>query len=268
MRMISSLPALAAGALLLAGCGAPAAAPSQPPATQAPAGPAGSAAPTPSAASSTEAPAGGGGSSVQDFLDLVSKAKMTTYTMDMSMTTTMDGSALEMTTSGAFDNTDPDKPASHLTMNVSGLEMEMIIVGGDYFLKMAMTGDQWMKMDAESARQMTGSAAPDFSTWADENGDTVKDVEVVGQETIGGVGTTHYRLTMTPEAVEEFGVDDDALEGATLGYDMWVDGDGFTRKFDVAITGGSVPVTMTATLDDFNEPVDIKAPKKWTEMPS
>lgn len=31
---------------------------------------------------------------------------------------------------------------------------------------------------------------------------------------------------------------------------------------------GDVPVSMTATLDDINEPVTIEAPKDWVEMPS
>ena len=264
MRMISSLPALAAGALLLVGCGGPAApTTTQPPATtQAPA------APTESAAPSTQAPANGTDSAVQDFIDKVSAAKMTTYTMDMAMTTQVEGTSLELSTSGTFDNTDPANPASHLKMKVSGMDMEMISVGGDYFMKMAMTGDQWIKMDAASAQEMTGSAAPDFTTWAETTKDAIEGVEVVGEESIGGVTATHYRLTMTPAAVADLGVEETGLEGATFGYDVWVDAEGFTRKFDVSVTGGSIPMEMTSTLDNFNKPVDIKAPKNWVESPS
>jgi len=261
MRMISSLTAVAAGALLLVGCGGPTApTPTQSPSSQA------TTAPSESAAPSTDpAPAD---DSVDAFVDLVSSAAMTTYTMDMAMSTKVQGTPMEVSTSGAFDVTDPAQPRSHLTMNVSGLEMEMISVDGEYFMKMDMTGDQWMKMDAESAQQMTGSAAPDFSNWAEQARDTIESVEVVGEEPVDGVPATHYRLVMTPDAMADFGVDEAGVADATIGYDVWVDADGFTRKFDVSLTGGEMPMEMSATLDDFNEPVDIEAPKDWVEAPS
>jgi len=263
MRMIRPLAAVAAGALLLAGCGGPTAAdPTQPTATTAaPAAPSESAPPT----TGPDAPAD---ESVDAFIDLVSTAKMTTYTMDMAMTTEVQGTPMELSSAGTFDTTDPAKPRSHLTMNVSGLEMEMITVDGDYFMKMGMTGDQWMKMDAESAQDMAGSAAPDFSTWAESARDTIEAVELVGDDTVGGVAVKHYRLTMTPDAMADFGVEDSDLADATLGYDVWVDAEGFTRQFDVALAGGEMPMDMMATLDNFNEPVDIQAPKDWVEAPS
>ncbi|MEN0072169.1 MAG: hypothetical protein AAGC63_14415 [Propionicimonas sp.] len=257
MRMISPLAAAFAGALLLAGCGAP----TVPAPTESPTA---AASPTESAPPSTA----GTDASIDAFVDLVAGAEMTTYTMDMVMSSEVEGTPMEVTSSGEFDTTDPAQPSSHLTMTVGGMELEMITVAGDYFLKMALTGDQWMKMDAATAQEMTGAAGPDLTNWAEQSRDSIESIELVGDDTLDGVAVQHYRLTMKPEALADLGVDESGETGAVVGYDVWVDADGFTRRFDAVVTGGSMPMELSATLGDFNEPVDITAPQDWIEAPA
>ncbi|GDY51126.1 hypothetical protein SVIO_017490 [Streptomyces violaceusniger] len=97
----------------------------------------------------------------------------------------------------------------------------------------------------------------------------------VGEETIDGVRTTHYRGTITLgqmraslkdedattrerreknlKAYEEMGVD-------RLSMDMWIDPDGHTKRFRIRGEGEKGPLDMTITFSALNEPVTVKAP--------
>ncbi|MCW5952879.1 MAG: hypothetical protein KIT69_11540, partial [Propionibacteriaceae bacterium] len=148
MRIIGAIAAGTVGIALLTGCGTPAPAPSDPVAPP----PVSEPAPTPS--ETTTAPSGGSEISIDDFLQRVSGAEMKTYTMDMDMSTSIEGTPMTITSSGSFDNSDPANPRTHMKMDVAGMEMEMIVVDGEAYLKMAMLGDQWMKMDPEDAAEL------------------------------------------------------------------------------------------------------------------
>lgn len=261
MRTTGALVAGIAGIALLAGCSSPAPtsptpnAPTTPPATQ----------PAPAPTESTQPPSVGD-PAIDDFLKRVAGAEMKTYTMELDMVTEIDGSQVPMTSTGSFDNTDPAAPRTHMKMQVMGMEMEIIQIGDEAYLKMDALGDQWMKMDAESAAEISSGGSPDLGQWTQEYAENIESVEFVGEEQVSGVTTFHYRLTMKPEALEEFGVPDDAA-GAPVGFDVWVDNEGFTRKFTVVVGDGN-EASITAILDNFNQPVNIEAPKDWVEMPS
>ena len=263
MRIIAPFAAATFAVAFLAGCGSPApSAPSGPASSSAPA-----TTPAPSPSVSTTAPGGGSEVSADDFLKRVSGAEMKTYTMDMEMSTTVEGTPMTMTTSGSFDNSDTANPRSHMKMDITGMEVEMIVVDGDAFIKMAMLGEDWMKMDPEDAAEMTGASGPDIGQWTEDYAKNVEKVELIGEEDVNGVATTQYRLTLKPEALGDLGMEDAGVTMTDVVFDVWVDGDGFTRKFAMDMAG-DVPVSMTATLDDINEPVTIEAPKDWVEMPS
>ncbi|MGC3954125.1 MAG: LppX_LprAFG lipoprotein [Propionicimonas sp.] len=257
MRILGALAAATLAATLLAGCGTPAPpvqttpppVSEQPPATS----------PTPV----TEAPPAGAG--VEEFLQRVTGVTMTTYTMKMEMVTEIEGNEMPISSTGSFDNTDPDAPRSHLTMQVMGTEMELIQVGDDAYLKMAAMGDQWMKMDAESAAELSSGGSPDLGQWTQEYAKNLESVEFVGDEQVSGVTASHYRLTMKPEALRELGVSD-GTDATQVLFEVWVDGDGFTRQFAVEVDS-SVKAKISATMDNFNQPVTIEAPKDWVEMP-
>lgn len=262
MRIIGAVAVVAAtaGITLLAGCSTPAPAPSDPVIPP----PASEPAPTPS--ETTAAPSGGSELSIDDFLQRVSGAEMKTYTMDMDMSTSVDDTPMAMTTSGSFDNSDPENPSSHMKMDVAGMEMEIILVDGEAYLKMAMLGDQWMRMDPKDAAEMAGTSGPDIGQWTRDYAKNVEKVELVGEDTLNGVAVTQYRLTLKAEALGDLGMEDAGIKATDVVFDVWIDGEGFTRKF-VMDMKGDVPVSLTATLDNFNEPVTIEAPKDWVEMP-
>lgn len=259
MKFSSPLVAALTGAFLLVGCGAPAPTPTGPAASPTPVS-----SPVESATPSATAPAE---LTVDAFLELISGAEMKTYSMDMVMTVA-GATPMEMTTSGTFDNSDPKAPSSHMKIAVSGTEMEMIGVGGEYFVKMAETGDKWVKVDADTAGQMAGSGSPDMAKWVADSGDAIESVELVGDDTVDGVAVKHYRLTMKPEALKDLGLGQEGTEDAETDYQLWVDADGFTRKLDVAVTGIEAPSRIAATISEINEPVDIKAPKDYIEAPA
>ena len=263
MRIIGALAVGTVGNALLTGCGAPApSTPSAPTTT-----PAAATTPAPAPSETTPAaPSGGSDISVEEFLQRVNRAEMKTYTVDMDMSTEVEGTPMTMTTSGSFDNSDPENPRSHMKMNVMGMEMEMILVDGDAFLKAAMLGDQWMKMDPKDAAELAGSSSVDMAQWTQDYGKNLESVEFVGDETLDGIAVSHYRLTMNPEALQDLGVDDASFEVTDAVVDVWLDGEGFTRQFAMDMKG-EVPITMTTTMDNFNEPVTIEAPKDWVEMP-
>lgn len=266
MRIIGAIAAGTVGIALLTGCGTPAPAPSDPVTSP----PAGSPAATPSetaAPSETTAPSGGSDVSIDDFLQRVSGAEMKTYTMEMDMSTSIEGTPMTITSSGSFDNSDSDNPASHMKMDVAGMAMEMILVDGEAYLKMAMLGEDWFKMEPEDAAELAGTSGPDIGQWTEDYAKNVEKVELVGETTVNGVAVTQYRLTLKPEALGDLGMEESGIEATDVVFDVWIDGDGFTRKFAMDMKG-DVPVSMTATLDNFNEPVTIKAPEKWTKMPS
>lgn len=187
--------------------------------------------------------------------------------MEMEMSTAVEGAPMEMTMTGSFDGSDAATPRSHLKMNVSGMEIEMIMVEGDAFMKMALLGEDWIKMDPEDAAEMTGGSSPDIGQWTEDYAKNLEKVELIGEEDLNGLAVRHYRLTLKPEALKGLGVEDVGFETTDVAFDVWIDGDGFTRKFAMDMAG-DVPVSMTATLDDINEPVTIEAPKDWVEMPS
>lgn len=258
MRTFRTLAAAAAGAVLLAGCGAPApTTQTPPPASEQP--PAGSQ--TPAAPTSPS----GAEVSVDDFLKRVSGAEMKTYTMEMEMVTEIEGSEVPIRSTGSFDNTDPETPRSHMKLQVMGMDMELIQVGDDAYLKMAALGKDWMKMDAETAAEMSSAGSPNVGQWTEDYAKNLESVELVGDEQVSGVNTSHYRLTMKPEALDDLGVGESSAAAQVL-FDVWIDADGFTRRFVVDLSG-EVTGKVDATLNDFNQPVSIEAPKDWVEMP-
>ncbi len=259
MRPTVIAASAAAALTLLAGCGAPAS-----PTTAAP--PASGPASTPAETSTTPA-APAGEVSVDEFIQRVKGAQVKTFTSVMDIATEIEGAPMEMKISGSYDISDPKKPASHLKMDVSGMAIEIIMLDGEAYLKMDLLGDQWMRTDPDTAAQMAGGGAPNLGQWAEDYGKYIQSVEKVGEDTVDGVAVTHYRLKLSPEALSELGGGSDIGEVTSIDYEVWVDADGFTRKFAVDMPG-ETPVKMNATMSDINQPVSIKAPKDWVEMPS
>ncbi|WAP60695.1 DUF1396 domain-containing protein [Streptomyces sp. S465] len=147
-----------------------------------------------------------------------------------------------------------------------------------------LDGKSWLKFDmsAMDEKQTGALSGGSLSRQADRNPaddsaflSGADDVKRVGEETIDGVRTTHYRGTITLsqmrkslkgedaatrerrekslKAYEEMGID-------RMSMDMWVDPDGHTKRFRMRGKGDKGPLDMTMTFSGLNEPVTVKAP--------
>ncbi|HUR08166.1 MAG TPA: LppX_LprAFG lipoprotein [Nonomuraea sp.] len=94
-----------------------------------------------------------------------------------------------------------------------------------------------------------------------------KDVKAAGNESVGGVDTTHYSGTFPVDAaLQQLPADKQEAARSNLAelkdikFDIWVGSDGLPRK--VALKGAKEGATMDATLlfKGFNEAVNIQTP--------
>ncbi len=241
-------------ALLVTACGAPAAAPAPATTTAPPASaPASPPAVQPSAAAVTEL-------TVEEFLDKFGKAQqeVRTYAMEMSMTS-QEAGVIEAT--GVVDQSGGSF-AQHMKMTTMGMEMEVIQADGAFYMLVPALGKDWIKMTAEQAGQQGVDMPAGPQEMLADAKDSFKKIEFIGIEEVAGVQTEHYRLTLADDAVE--GEEDTAVSG----YDVWLDDIGFTRKIVVEVKAAGSGFTTEVLTDKLNEPVSIKAPEKWVEMPS
>ncbi|MBZ4320632.1 DUF1396 domain-containing protein [Streptomyces huiliensis] len=170
-----------------------------------------------------------------------------------------------------------------------GGEMEIRLVDGAVYLsakgQKTGGGKSWIKMPNVGHGKAPGGADNPFSVsgQAEQNPmedsasmNAAKDLEKVGDETVDGVKTTHYKGTVTlaqmREALakekdpktkerreaklkgfEKLGVDKFAM-------DMWIDGQDHTKQFRMRSATQKGPMDLTIKFLDYNKPVEIKAP--------
>ena len=258
------LVGLIAGLTLLTACSSSASAPPAPASASvsAPASASATSAPAPSAPAS-------GAESVDDILArlVTAQATVKTYSIDMETRTEVSGKTVKMTMKGVIDQSDPAKLSMSMTTQFSGFKTRLIQVYGDLYVQMAATGKKWLKVPSSQAGQYETTTDVDFTESLENSRDSIQSVVVVGEETGLGTPTTHYRMTLTADALDELGgTPDGSLDGETFRYDVWLDGADLPRKFAMDLTmdvdSEKTPVMMTATMDDYNEPVTIEAPPK------
>ncbi len=94
----------------------------------------------------------------------------------------------------------------------------------------------------------------------------VRKVTFVGEETVDGEELERYRLTVDPRvAAKAQGLPKNAQMPKRVDYDLWLGGDALMRRMEIEMA----QVSVVTTLDDWNEPVTIKAPgpKQLVPMP-
>ncbi|MCG0286760.1 DUF1396 domain-containing protein [Streptomyces sp. PSAA01] len=147
-----------------------------------------------------------------------------------------------------------------------------------------LNGKSWLKLDlsALGEKATSGLGGGSLSRQADKNPvddsaflSGADDVKRVGEETIDGVRTTHYRGTITLAQMRESLKDEDAATRKRrekslgeyekmgvdrLSMDMWIGQDGHTKRFRMRGEGDKGPLDMTITFSGLNEPVTVKAP--------
>jgi hypothetical protein len=207
---------------------------------------------------------------------------------------------MEITAEGVTDLQTQDGVITMDLGSIAGIPMdaiEMRIVDGVIYmdfssLMQSMPGAtglppnvRWLKLDPTALVEELGMAPEDlglgaqptdFTQYLDQLRDVSRGVEEVGTEEIDGVSTTRYRAEIdldkaydaVPEQLRELvGNQRDALRGAHVPVDVWLDDDGLLRRMEYRFDAGSLGVpdgdasmTMTMNLSDFGVDVDVQAP--------
>ncbi|MGA4840194.1 DUF1396 domain-containing protein [Streptomyces sp. G45] len=174
-------------------------------------------------------------------------------------------------------------------------KVEMRLVDGGLYLgggkpSPEADGKSWIKFDAKTlGKGAPNKPAPTSATGTAEQNPAAEsallsgadDVEKVGEETIEGVETTHYRGTVTLDQMRAELKEKDAktrerqekniekYEGMgldKLSMDIWIDGDQHTKRFRTQGKADKGKLDMTITFFDVNKPVTVTAPPKKEVM--
>jgi hypothetical protein len=225
---------------------------------------------------------GGGGSASPD--DIAHAATKTAHAGSLEADFDISGQGIKGNGSGVF-NTGKNR-SGQLSMKVTSNGREIpvdTIVSGDVFymrspaFARAVSGDkEWIKLDIAKLAQQQGV---DLSGLLDASPTPTnalaylagaRDVKKVGFESVGGVKTTHYQVTvdLRRAADRASGSEQTALKnvisqtGITkLPLDVWIGDNGYIRRVEYEEHAGRQQAARVAmVLHDFGDPVSIKPP--------
>lgn len=231
-------------------------------------------------ATEAEAPEGDGQQVLADVI-AASGGDLTARTRVTSVSQTPEGE-VEIVAEGVQDGAN-----SRMTMTTSGLEgvggaaasleMEVVLLDGTMYQRSELltsqlgTDKQWLAFD-------TTSLGPEFESMLDtaEAGDPADQleafreagsVEVVGEEEVNGVQTTHLVVEVPLRAaLEAQGMDGSSLDGSgvdadePVAYDLWVDGDDRLRRMQVELEVDGMTSATTVDVLEYGVDVEIEAP--------
>ncbi|MFF3344611.1 DUF1396 domain-containing protein [Streptomyces sp. NPDC002779] len=187
------------------------------------------------------------------------------------------------------------KPTLAMSMKITALDEgadgsaeirlvgKAMYIGGNAEMAKEMDGKSWMKLDMSAlGEDALGGGGNPAAGRAEQNpaADSTfltgaKDVREIGTEKVDGVETTHYRGTVTLDALRDSLKDEDKAtrekreksieQYADMGVDkltmdMWVDGEDHTKQFRMKGAADKGPLDLTITFLDYNEPVTVQAP--------
>ena len=164
------------------------------------------------------------------------------------------GQKIALSGSGAFDTKNRrgtlhvDLSADTLSAAIDEVLDGTIVYARSPLLNAALpAGKKWLKIDVAKAGKASGF---DLSLLAAQDPGQalaffrgLKSVTTIGQETVGGVSTTHYH----------------AVQAGAATYDAWVGDDGYIHRIRVVSTSGT-KVTATTDLSDFGASVHVTVP--------
>ncbi|WP_371749997.1 hypothetical protein OG302_02695 [Streptomyces sp. NBC_01283] len=144
-------------------------------------------------------------------------------------------------------------------------------------------GKAWMKIDLDRLQAAGGPGGNQVSDPADSfaysKSLSEKDVKKVGQEQVGGVKTTHYRVAVDVRKLAKGSPEQQKnlrqQLGDTVPMDLWIDGKGLMRRQQLKMSmpgkaaGGSTSKTsaekvkaeVVMNFSDFGTDVTVKAPE-------
>jgi hypothetical protein len=122
----------------------------------------------------------------------------------------------------------------------------MLTIGGSTYYNDGTGDGKWWKGDEEPLAELEPEKLLDVL------GSPVREPERVGEESVRGIATVHYAVTVACENVGPV-----ECETETTVADVWVDNEGFVRR--IRVEEGRF--AMIVEYYDFGEPVDIEAPR-------
>lgn len=220
-------------------------------------------------------------------------AEITTARFELVVDVVLDGESLALRTSGALD-----RPARRLALDLElpGILVGAGLAGADQPMQIVVDGDTtylrvpllepitgtagWLAADTATLAELSGAelfdpSASDPTSVLEVLRGVSDHIEVVAEEPIRGVATTHYRtdvdldeaLASAPEAARllDGGAGSALADLQSVPVDVWLDGDGLLRRLVVTIApagGAGPPLTASFTLElyDYGAPVDIEVP--------
>jgi hypothetical protein len=239
-----------------------------------------------------------GGVSVEDTLDgreLLAAAPAATReagTAHMTMLMELSGSGLGAQQDGVTvtgtGQIDFDGPLMSLTMDMAPVApgagtLSYIMTPDAMYMSVPAVAEQqvgasWLRMryadlDEElgiDVQQMMSGQATDPTAMLDQLHGVTDDIDDLGEEVIDGILTTHYRATISRDAViantpedSRAGVES-LLETSgfpeTYAVEVWIDGDNLVRRMTTAMSMQGIDQAITVTWSDYGAPVDIQVP--------
>jgi hypothetical protein len=227
---------------------------------------------------------GGGGSASAD--DISHAATKTTRAGSLEADFAISGQGLSGSGSGVF-NTD----ASHsgqLSMKISAggpaIPVDTLVTGDVFYMRSPVfsravaQGKQWIKLDLAKLSEQRGLDVSPLLTASPTPTNAlaylqgVRDVRKVGSDSVRGVKSTHYAVTvdLRSAARHASGRERTSLERVisqsktrTLPMDVWLDRSGYIRKVSYEEqAGGQRAAAVRMELHDFGPRVPIKPPPK------
>ena len=198
----------------------------------------------------------------------------------------LSGAGVTGSGSGVFNTGASRSGQLKLKVNVRGMSVpiDSVITGNvlymrsSVFSQLGLSPDkQWVKLDLGQLGKQQGLDLSSLASTSPTPASALSylrgssKVREVGSESVGGVDTTHYKVTVDLEraAAKSTGAEQRSLDRAIqasgvkkLPLDVWVDGKGYVRKVVYAQRAGtgSKPVRVTMTLHDYGAPVTVKPP--------
>ncbi|MGW0614750.1 hypothetical protein [Streptomyces sp. NPDC002788] len=174
-------------------------------------------------------------------------AEEDTAKVKLRVQTSAEGRSQTANGQGAVDLEDGD---SVMTLTVQGQRIEQRVIDQVLYQKMpkgqAPGGKPWIRIDLGKVAAQQGAGDQSMSDPAQSaayaKAITDKDVTEEGTETIGGVKTTHYRVSVDVAELPDGGTLRKQV-GPTLPMDVWLDDEGRMRRQQIDMTVRAAPAS-------------------------
>lgn len=219
---------------------------------------------------------GSQGTSLTPVAYVVQAAKKTSSATsehaDMKATASFQGQQVVVSGSGDFDNA-KHVGSFQVHANLAGVDMAIdeVLDGTAIYLKSPLLtaglpqGKTWMKIDLQ---KVGASKGLDFSSLMSQSPSqsfaqlqASGTVTKVGEETIDGVDTIHYRGRIDPSKLPQ-AAKIQGLTKATYGpYDVWIGkDDGYVRRMRMSYSVAKQAIALTMSFSDFGKDVTVTVP--------